>query len=73
VSDRHIRPAFGDYPSIRELKREWPKGCAAPSGYTEWADWAEAQTAHGLEQSHCDWCKRWYFPQEKPQHMRCKP
>lgn len=59
--------------AIDELKREWPKGCAPPVGYVQWSDWAEAQTLHGLNQKWCKWCERFFFPQEKPSHLRCSP
>jgi hypothetical protein len=57
--------------AVDELKHEWPKGCAPPVGYVPWSNWAEAQTLHGLKQTLCDKCERYYFPQEKPSHMRC--
>jgi hypothetical protein len=66
-----IRDA-SQYQSIAKLKREWPKGCAPPPGYLAWSDWAEAQTAHGLEQTLCDWCKRYYFPVESADHVFCR-
>lgn len=56
---------------VAELMDTWPKGCAAPSGYVEWHNWAEAQDAHGLKQTRCGRCHRYYFPQEKPEHMTC--
>jgi hypothetical protein len=58
--------------ALDELKRLWPKGCAAPDGYVDWHNWAEAQGAHGLKQERCKRCRRFYFPQEKPEHMTCE-
>jgi hypothetical protein len=59
--------------AIDELKSDWPKGCAPPTRYVEWHNWAEAQDAHGLKQTPCKHCKRFFFPQEKSAHMRCQP
>lgn len=50
------------------LKERWPKGCAAPSGYVAWHEWARAQDLHGLKQYFCVHCRRYYFPQEYLQH-----
>lgn len=57
---------------IAEVMRDWPKGCAPPAtGYAEWQNWATAQERHGLKQSKCRRCRRYFFPQEKPEHMTC--
>ena len=56
----------------QELMREYPKGCACPSSYLAWFDWAEAQVAHGLNQSRCPECGRWLFPQQVDGHP-CTP
>jgi len=56
----------------KELKAEYPKGCAPPAGYVAWHEWAEAQGAHGLTQKQCERCWKYYFPQEKPSHMTCE-
>lgn len=53
-----------------ELKRLWPEGSLPPPGYADRHEWAEAQLAHGLMQTFCDRCKRWYFPQEQHAHDR---
>jgi len=47
---------------------EWPKGCPPPAGYVAWHEWASAQRKHGLKQTQCRDCGRYYFPQEKDQH-----
>lgn len=57
--------------ALDELKRDWPKGCAPPTGYVEWHNWAEAQDAHGLKQKRCERCRFWFFPQEAPSHINC--
>jgi hypothetical protein len=54
-----------------ELMKDWPKGCAPPTGYVEWHNWAEAQDGHGLKQERCSRCKLWFFPQEAPSHINC--
>lgn len=46
------------------LMKAWPKGCKPPQGYVALQDWAEAQMAHGLEQTQCKTCELWSFPQD---------
>lgn len=55
----------------QELKARWPAGSAAPSGYVDWHEWAEAQTLHGLKQRLCVTCGRYRFPQELSQLGGC--
>jgi hypothetical protein len=57
--------------ALDDLKRLWPKGCAAPDGYVDWHNWAEAQDAHGLKQTRCKQCRLYFFPQEAPEHVGC--
>ena len=51
------------------LKQLYPKGCAPPSGYVAWHQWAKAQGAHGLKQTRCEQCRRYLFPQELSGHV----
>jgi hypothetical protein len=68
----HVRSVKTTDPlAIDDLKRDWPKGCAPPTGYVEWHNWAEAQDAHGLKQTRCKRCALWFFPQEAPAHINC--
>jgi hypothetical protein len=54
-----------------ELRKRWPKGCAPPTGYCDWSEWAEAQYLHGLKQGNCEDCGRYCFPQELNEHGTC--
>lgn len=47
-----------------EITKRWPAGCAAPPGYVDWHEWAEAQHLQGLAQRQCTECGRWKFPQQ---------
>jgi len=53
---------------VSQIKKAWPKGCQPPAGYVDWSEWAEAQDAHGLLQTQCRHCKRYFFPQEADRH-----
>lgn len=58
--------------SRRSLMAEYQKGSMPPPGYIEWHEWATAQGLHGLEQTRCDRCRKYHFPQEVAGHT-CKP
>lgn len=36
----------------------------AVEGYTKWHAWAEVMNRRGIEQSQCQTCKHWFFPEE---------
>ena len=43
-------------------------GSMPPDGYLAWHEWADVQTQGGLNQSQCDECGLWFFPQESINH-----
>lgn len=43
-------------------------GSMPPSGYIAKSEWAQVQLNAGLEQTQCNNCKRWFFPQEIKVH-----
>jgi hypothetical protein len=59
-------------PRKAALMREWSKGCAPPSSYPEWHDWAAAQSFHGLRQARCKRCSMWCYPQELDELGVCR-
>lgn len=50
--------------TVITFQGEYAVGSPPPSGYLAWHEWAEVQAAAGLEQSRCEVCGRWQFPQE---------
>lgn len=43
---------------------DFKPGDPPPSGYCDWASWAEVQHKAGLRQVRCADCLKWQFPQE---------
>lgn len=44
--------------------QDFHPGDPPPVGYLDWHEWAQVQTAAGLEQERCCRCSRFKFPQE---------
>lgn len=43
---------------------DYKPGDPAPTGYTDWHEWAEVQHKAGLRQAQCGRCGLWRYPQE---------
>jgi len=45
----------------------------APDGYLQWHRWADDMyRRHGLRQSQCCMCSKWWFPQELSDYIEVK-
>lgn len=47
-----------------ELVGDYKSGDPAPSGYSDWFEWAKVQHRGGLRQKRCGGCLKYWFPQE---------